>query len=111
MDEVSEAKLSWEGGVEVPSQKKEEGERVELAIDGMHCASCVRTIETALESVPGVSDALVNLGTGRARIAGRDLDATRLAAAVEATGYQAGPPRTPPLTRTRSARRGSCPTS
>ena len=55
----------------------------------MHCASCVRTIETALEGVPGVSEALVNLGTGRARVAGRGLDAGRLAAAVEATGYRA----------------------
>src|SRR5215470_11463479 len=50
-------------------------ESIELEIDGMHCASCVRAIETALEAVPGVSEALVNLGTGRARVEGAGLDA------------------------------------
>ena len=64
---------------------------VTLVIEGMHCASCVRTIEAALEGVPGVSEALVNLATGRARVGGRGLDATALAAAVAATGYGARP--------------------
>ncbi len=86
----TEAQLR-EGGSNVQSPKGPEGEKVELAIEGMHCASCVRTIETALEGLPGVSEALVNLGTGRARVSGRGLDAGRLAAAVEATGYKARP--------------------
>src|SRR5262245_10589746 len=34
-----------------------------LSIQGMHCASCVTTIEKALSSVPGVAEASVNLGT------------------------------------------------
>jgi Cu+-exporting ATPase len=70
---------------------KEAPQRVDLAIEGMHCASCVRTIETALERVPGVSEALVNLGTGTARVAGEGLDAGLLVAAVDATGYRARP--------------------
>jgi Cu+-exporting ATPase len=37
-----------------------------LAIDGMTCASCVRRVERALASVPGVSSASVNLATGQA---------------------------------------------
>ena len=62
---------------------------IELAIEGMHCASRVCAIETALEGVPGVSEALVNPGTGRALVAGRGLDVERLCAAVETTGYRA----------------------
>jgi Cu+-exporting ATPase len=72
-----------------PAAPDQNPKSVELAIDGMHCASCVRTIETALEKVPGVSEALVNLGTGRARVAGEGLDSGNLIAAVEATGYGA----------------------
>ncbi len=33
---------------------REGTERVALALEGMHCASCVRTIENALAAVPGV---------------------------------------------------------
>ncbi len=62
-----------------------------LAIEGMHCASCVRTIETALADVPGVADASVNLGTARAEVRGKGLDPERLVAAVRATGYDARP--------------------
>src|SRR3546814_5960777 len=36
-------------------------EPVELAIEGMSCASCVGRIEKALKSVPGVLEASVNL--------------------------------------------------
>jgi len=72
-----------------PKPKIQNPKSIELAIEGMHCASCVRTIETALESVPGVSEALVHLGTGRARITGEELDPGSLIAAVEATGYGA----------------------
>ena len=62
-----------------------------LAIAGMHCASCVTTIEKALSGVPGVTDASVNLGTARAEVRGSNLDAGRLVAAVRASGYEASP--------------------
>ena len=39
-----------------------------LAIEGMTCASCVRRVERALASVPGVVAASVNLATGQAII-------------------------------------------
>ena len=64
---------------------------VTLAIQGMHCASCVTTIENALAAVPGVEDASVNLGTARAEVRGRDLDSPRLIAAVRESGYDARP--------------------
>ncbi|NJE61181.1 heavy metal translocating P-type ATPase [Thermococcus sp. 21S7] len=39
-----------------------------VKIEGMTCAMCVRTIEEALENLPGVLEASVNLGTETARV-------------------------------------------
>ena len=63
---------------------------IELRITGMHCASCVATVERALGTVPGVAEASVNLATERARVyLGSPVAAERLVAAVRAAGYQA----------------------
>jgi Cu+-exporting ATPase len=65
----------------------------ELVLDvvGMTCASCVRRVETALRSVPGVVDASVNLATERATVrytvGAVTFDALR--DAVRAAGYDA----------------------
>ena len=64
---------------------------VDLSLQGMHCASCVSTIEKALASVDGVTAASVNLGTSRARVEGEDLDTARLVEAVRQSGYGASP--------------------
>ncbi|MEM6744785.1 MAG: heavy metal-associated domain-containing protein, partial [Pseudomonadota bacterium] len=40
--------------------------RVDLTVDGMHCASCVARVERALRDVPGVETASVNLPARRA---------------------------------------------
>jgi Cu+-exporting ATPase len=66
---------------------------VELAIDGMSCASCVARIEKTLKSVPGVSDASVNLATGRGtvRVAGGAVAIAELVQAVRNGGYEARP--------------------
>ncbi|RAN33921.1 heavy metal translocating P-type ATPase [Hyphomonas pacifica] len=61
---------------------------VELAIEGMSCASCVGRVERALKAVPGVTGASVNLATERATITGR-ADIADLVAAVSEAGYQA----------------------
>ena len=67
---------------------------LDLAIDGMTCASCVGRVERALAAVPGVLEVSVNLATARARVvvvaaadAGR-ADAL-LPAAVQRAGYSA----------------------
>ncbi len=62
-----------------------------LSLEGMHCASCVTTIENALAQVPGVEEASVNLATSRADVRGANLDAGRLVDAVRASGYDARP--------------------
>ena len=64
---------------------------VTLAIDGMHCASCVSTIESTLEGVTGVAEASVNLATGQAQVTGRGLNPRRLIEAVRTAGYEARP--------------------
>jgi Cu+-exporting ATPase len=64
---------------------------VSLALMGMHCASCVTTIEKALAEVPGVEEASVNLATSRADVRGSGLDPARLIAAVRSSGYDARP--------------------
>ncbi|RWB96355.1 MAG: copper-translocating P-type ATPase [Mesorhizobium sp.] len=64
---------------------------LEFAIEGMTCASCVARIEKALKTVPGVTDATVNLATERAtvRAATGSVEAATLESAVAAAGYKA----------------------
>jgi Cu+-exporting ATPase len=62
----------------------------ELAITGMTCASCVRSVETALAHVPGVASAEVNLANERATVRLTDSVAPdALVHAVERAGYGA----------------------
>jgi Cu+-exporting ATPase len=74
---------------------------VRLRISGMHCASCVSRVETALAGVPGVQAARVNLATQRAEadlLPGTPLEGdlpARLAAAVRSAGYDAFPVTSP----------------
>ncbi|MDP2081067.1 heavy metal translocating P-type ATPase [Pseudotabrizicola sp.] len=69
-------------GYTVPSQT------VDIAIEGMTCASCVARVERALTAVPGVASASVNLATERATVTGT-ADATLLQQAIEGVGYGA----------------------
>ena len=62
---------------------------VDLAIEGMTCASCAARIERRLNELDGVT-ATVNFATEVAHVAfPTDLDPETLLAEVEATGYQA----------------------
>jgi Cu+-exporting ATPase len=63
---------------------------VELGIGGMTCNDCVGTVAEALESVPGVSEAEVDLGRRSARVTAQpSVEPDRLANAVRASGYNA----------------------
>ena len=64
---------------------------IELAIEGMHCASCVQKVERALAAQPGVLTATVNLAaeTARVRIVPGAVAAGDLAGALENAGYGA----------------------
>jgi P-type Cu+ transporter len=56
-------------------------------IEGMTCASCVRRVEKALASVPGVLEASANLATETARVRFTGGDVAALEAAVRKAGY------------------------
>lgn len=61
---------------------------IDVGIEGMTCASCVRRVERTIRKVPGVADVAVNLGTERARIAFTgNPNAVALAGAVKEAGY------------------------
>lgn len=72
------------------SSESSEKERKSLQIGGMHCATCVLTVEKALKEVEGVYDAAVNLATGKAMV---DYDPSRASdmafeKAVHNAGYE-----------------------
>lgn len=63
-----------------------------LDIGGMTCASCVGRVEKALDKVPGVEAATVNLATEQARIRlkpGSQVRIEEVIAQVQKTGYEA----------------------
>jgi Cu+-exporting ATPase len=64
---------------------------VNLRISGMHCAGCVRTIETGLESLDGVADCAVNLATNSATVNfdGQRVSADRIVSKIGELGYRA----------------------
>ncbi len=67
----------------------ERQKKIELAISGMHCASCAINLEKGLSTADGVSDTQVNFGTGKA-VVQYDPSLTNpamLTRAVEKTGY------------------------
>ena len=63
--------------------------QLELAIEGMSCASCVRRIENALLAVPGVIHANVNLATQQAQISTGQVAVDKLIQAIEQKGFSA----------------------
>lgn len=63
---------------------------IELSIEGMTCASCVRRVEKALKKVEGVQQANVNLATERAWVQGNaQVQSSDLIQAVKKAGYTA----------------------
>lgn len=63
---------------------------IELAIEGMTCASCVAHVEKALSKVDGVESASVNLATERAQVKlSQPIPVKRLIEKVEQAGYVA----------------------
>jgi len=68
-------------------------DHVDLALEGLHCASCVGRAESALTGVAGVDSASVNLATERAAIDFDPAVATvpQLVRAIAEAGYSATP--------------------
>ncbi|MDX2240362.1 MAG: heavy metal translocating P-type ATPase [Leptolyngbyaceae cyanobacterium bins.302] len=68
-------------------------ENTTLKLRGMSCASCANNIETAIRSVPGVTQATVNFGAEQASVTydSTQTDVAVIQAAVDAAGYTAQP--------------------
>lgn len=66
-------------------------ERLVLAVGGMSCASCVARVERAIQALPGVISAAVNLGTESATVEflPDSLSRERIVQAIIEAGYQA----------------------
>jgi Cu+-exporting ATPase len=77
---------------DAPVEKKPAtgSEKTRLAISGMTCASCVKTVQQALERTANVDSAAVNFGTHTAEITGSAEEST-LISAVQDVGYDAAP--------------------
>jgi Cu+-exporting ATPase len=76
-----------------PTAPPQDAERLLLGIEGMHCASCVVSVEKALTQTPGVVSARVNLATHQATVRHQPeiAPADALVAAVARAGYGAKP--------------------
>jgi Cu+-exporting ATPase len=64
---------------------------MDLAIDGMTCSNCARHVTEALQEVPGVSSASVDLAENRAKVKwkpGAEPDSGALFASLEEAGYK-----------------------
>ncbi|HWP63193.1 MAG TPA: heavy metal-associated domain-containing protein [Candidatus Binatia bacterium] len=64
---------------------------IDLGVGGMTCDDCVVRVKSALEAVPGVEAAAVDLASRSAVVRARaDVPGTQLAAAVREAGPPAG---------------------
>ena len=66
--------------------------KINLPVEGMTCAACVGHVENALQSVPGMLEASVNLGTEKASVEFDPAEALfqAIEEAVSGAGYKLG---------------------
>ncbi len=73
-----------------PDAAKKTIEPILLPVEGMTCASCVRRVEKAVASVPGVTESAVNFATETLSLTpGEGFSAEALLAAIDKAGYEA----------------------
>jgi Cu2+-exporting ATPase len=59
----------------------------DLSVPGLHCAACIRAVETGLARLPGVAQVRVNLSTRRVAVQWRGEEAPELLTALAGLGY------------------------
>ena len=65
-------------------------ESLAITVEGMTCQHCANSVRKAIESLAGVSSAVVDLKTERATLYGRDIHLQEVADAVHKAGYGVG---------------------
>ena len=87
--EISEADLREAIEAAGYSVIEEEAQTRTLKIEGMHCASCVNSVDKFLQQLDGVKEVSVNLATETARVTYTGNITTRdFAKAIEQSGYK-----------------------
>lgn len=57
-------------------------------VEGMNCVNCANAVHKAISALPGVAEAVVDLGARKVTVSGGDLpEADALVRAVAAAGY------------------------
>lgn len=64
---------------------------INLAVSGMTCDHCVRSVTEAIKSVEGVADAKVSLADNAATLEGEGVDIQAVIDAIAEEGYEAVP--------------------
>jgi Cu2+-exporting ATPase len=66
---------------------------MDLAVEGVGCAGCIRKIENGLKQLPGITDARINFTNRRLAVGWRDktLNASEVIDALDRIGYRAHP--------------------
>jgi len=73
----------------LPTSEKSKTKQIDLSVTGMTCSSCVNSLETSLNKIPGVR-ASINLAMESAHIiAPIDMNESQLIAVVKSAGYDA----------------------
>ncbi|MBL8577254.1 MAG: cadmium-translocating P-type ATPase [Mesorhizobium sp.] len=74
--------------IRLASQALGEGlHRTQLSVPGIHCANCIRTVETGLRRLPGVEHVRINLSTRRASVTWRGGNPPDLLEALDELGF------------------------
>ncbi|MGT2936322.1 heavy metal translocating P-type ATPase [Streptococcus caprae] len=80
-----------EAGYDIRSLDSQNKAKIQFAIEGMTCASCAATVERAVQSLDGVSEAVVNLATETLSVTydKERVDVATIKEGVQASGYKA----------------------
>lgn len=63
-------------------------DKLNLAIDGMHCAGCVNRVTAALNAIKGVQVEAVEVGSANVAFNPKQISQQQIEAAVERIGFK-----------------------
>ncbi|MEM4554970.1 MAG: heavy-metal-associated domain-containing protein [Candidatus Anstonellaceae archaeon] len=63
-------------------------EKVSLNVKGMHCSSCERLLQSAIEAIEGVESVTADAKGGRVEVKGKNFDINQVKREIEKNGYK-----------------------